>query len=118
MTLAMTRRASSQEPRPYRPAFDVVDYTLTIDLPDIGATIRANALLSVTKTGKRDTLTLDLVDVEVDRVMVDGRLVKFARTSESIGIPLSRKENGAQYKVSIDYGGVVSDGLLPVRIAA
>ena len=111
-TLAAPQRAATQEPRPYRPAFDVVDYALTIDLPDTGATIRANALLSVTRTGKSDTLTLDLLDLTVDRVMVDGRPVKFTRTSDAIGIPVGRKGNGVQYKVSIDYGGAVSDGLI------
>jgi aminopeptidase N len=103
----------AQEPRPYRPAFDVVDYALTIDLPDTGATIRANALLSVTRTGRSDTLVLDLLDLAVDRVMVDGRAAKFARLPSAIAIPLPRKGSGkAQYKVSIDYGGAVTDGLI------
>jgi aminopeptidase N len=109
--LALSRSAA-QEPRPYRPAFDVVDYALTIDLPDTGSMIRATALLSVTRTGRSDTLTLDLLDLAVDRVMVDGRLAKFTRTPETIGIPVPKKENGARYKVSIDYGGVVIDGLI------
>jgi aminopeptidase N len=103
--------APAQEPRPYRPAFDVLDYALTIDLPDSGATIRANALLSVTRTGKTDTLVLDLLDLDVDRVSVDGRVVKFTRLPETIVIPLPRK-GGKQYKVSIDYGGTVIDGLI------
>jgi aminopeptidase N len=104
---------AAQEPRPYRPAFDIVDYTLTIDLPDTGATIRANALVSVTRTGKSDTLLLDLLDLGVDRVTVDGRVAKFTRLPATIAIPLPRKGNGrAQYKVSIDYGGVATDGLI------
>ena len=45
--IAAFSAASAQELRPYRPAFDVLDYTLTIDLPDTGATIRGNATLSV-----------------------------------------------------------------------
>jgi aminopeptidase N len=109
--LAVSHVVPAQEPRPYRPAFDVVDYALTIDLPDTGATIRANALLSVTRTGKSDTLVLDLLDLVVDRVSVDGRAVRFTRLPATIAIPLSRKR-GAQYKVSIDYGGAVSDGLI------
>jgi len=104
---------AAQERRPYRPAFDVVDYTLTIDLPDTGATIRANALVSVTRTGKSDTLLLDLLDLGVDRVTVDGRVAKFTRLPATIAIPVPRKGNGrGQYKVSIDYGGVVTDGLI------
>jgi aminopeptidase N len=104
---------TAQEPRPYRPAFDVVDYALTIDLPDTGATIRANALLSVTRTGRSDTLVLDLLDLAVDRVLVDGRAAKFTRLPSTIAIPLPRKGSAkAQYKVSIDYGGAVTDGLI------
>jgi len=109
-----SRAAPAQEPRPYRPAFDVLDYALTIDLPDTGATIRANAVLSVTRTGKTDTLVLDLLDLDVDRVSVDGRVVKFTRLPETIVIPLPRK-GGKQYKVSIDYGGSVIDGLIVRR---
>src|SRR5437868_6385918 len=97
--LALPYALQAQEPRPYRPAFDVMDYALTIDLPDTGATIHANALLSVTRTGKADTLVLDLLDLGVDRVSVDGRAVKFARLPESIVIPLPRKSSKAQYKI-------------------
>jgi aminopeptidase N len=110
--LALSRLAVAQEPRPYRPAFDVVDYALTIDLPDTGSTIRANAVLSVARTGKSDTLTLDLLDLAVDRVTVDGRLAKFTRTPETVAIPVPKKGNGAHYTVSIDYGGMVTDGLI------
>jgi len=109
-----SRAAPAQEPRPYRTAFDVLDYALTIDLPDTGAMIRANAVLSVTRTGKTDTLVLDLLDLDVDRVSVDGRVVKFTRLPETIVIPLPRK-GGKQYKVSIDYGGSVIDGLIVRR---
>jgi aminopeptidase N len=109
---AMSWTVAAQEPRPYRPDFDVVDYALTIDLPDTGATIHANALLAVTRTGKSDTLTLDLLDLTVDRVLVDGRPARFARAPETIAIALPRKGVGAQYKLSIDYGGAVTDGLI------
>jgi aminopeptidase N len=113
LRVASSHAATAQEPRPYRPAFDVVDYALTIDLPDTGATIRANALLSVTRTGRSDTLVLDLLDLGVDRIMVDGRAAKFTRLPATIAIPLPRKGSGkAQYKVSIDYGGAVTDGLI------
>jgi aminopeptidase N len=109
---ALARFAAAQDPRPYRPSFDVVDYTLSIDLPDTGATIRANALLSVTRTGKSDALVLDLLDLTVDRVTVDGRAVAFTRQPETITIPLPRKGSGSHYKVSVDYGGAVTDGLI------
>ena len=110
--LGLARLSAAQDPRPYRPSFDVGDYTLTIDLPDTGATIHANALLSVTRTGTSDGLVLDLLDLTVNRVMVDGRAVAFTRQPETLTIPVPRKSSGLHYTISIDYGGVVTDGLI------
>lgn len=104
--------AEAQQIRPYRPAFDVSDYSIAIELPDSGATIRAKATLSVTRTAPGDTLVLDLLDLTVDRVTVDGRAVKFSRTLETIDIPLPAKRVGATYTVAVDYGGAVKDGLI------
>jgi len=86
---------------------------MTIDLPDTGATIRGNATLTVMRTSRSDTLILDLLDLTVDRVLVDGRSTKFGRSSSNIAVPLARKggEN-ARYTVSVDYGGMVTDGLI------
>lgn len=86
---------------------------MTIDLPDTGATIRGNATLTVMRTSRSDTLILDLLDLTVDRVLVDGRPAKFGRSPSSIAVPLARKggEN-ARYTVSVDYGGTVTDGLI------
>jgi len=109
----LSRAVPAQDLRPYRPAFDVVDYALTIDLPDTGATIRGNALLTVTRTSPSDTLVLDLLDLGVDRVTVDGRAAKFSRQPATVAIVLPHKGGSRpQYKVSIDYGGVVTDGLI------
>jgi aminopeptidase N len=116
---ALSRAVPAQEPRPYRPAFDVVDYALTIDLPDTGAAIRANALLTVTRTSPSDTLVLDLLDLGVDRVTVDGRAAKFSRQPATVAIALPRKGGSRpQYKISIDYGGAVTDGLIVRRDSA
>jgi aminopeptidase N len=91
----------------------VLDYAMTIDLPDTGATIHGNATLTVMRTGRSDTLVLDLVDLTVDRVLVDGRPAKFGRSPMNVVIPLARKSGEtARYSVSIDYGGVVTDGLI------
>ncbi|MEP6492650.1 MAG: M1 family aminopeptidase [bacterium] len=107
-----SQRSAAQQVRPYRPAFDVLDYAIAIDLPDTGAAIHANALLSVARTGKSDTLVLDLLDLTVNSVTVDGRAVKFARRPATIDIPLPRKGDRATYQVAVDYGGVVTDGLI------
>jgi aminopeptidase N len=78
--------AQSTARREYRPGFDVLDYDLTLDLPDSGRTIRGIAILTVRRTaaGAResaaDTLTLDLVRLPVSSVAVNGRAVAFART--------------------------------------
>jgi aminopeptidase N len=105
---------AAQDPRPYRPAFDVSDYALTIDLPDTGATIHGVATLTLSKTlPSVDTLRLDLLDLKVNTVTVDGRLARFTQTDTSIVIPLSRKGGRAPvYTVAVDYGGAVTDGLI------
>ena len=110
---ASRRNAGAQQIRSYRPAFDVIDYSIALDLPDTGATIHANALLSVTRTAKSDTLVLDLLDLTVKGVTVDGQAVKFTRHTATIDIPLPRR-SGARptYKVAVDYGGAVTDGLI------
>jgi aminopeptidase N len=111
--------AAAQEVRPYRPAFDVSDYALTIDLPDTGSTIRATATLTVKRTARADTLVLDLLDLAVDRVTVDGRAVKFERRPETIAIPLpGKRATSGTYTVTVDYGGVVKDGLIVRRDSA
>ena len=111
---AATATLGAQDPRPYRPAFDVSDYALAIDLPDTGATIHGVATLTVNKTlASVDTLRLDLLDLKVNTVTVDGRLARFTQTDTSIVIPLSRKGGRAPvYTVAVDYGGAVTDGLI------
>lgn len=103
----------AQPARPYQPAFDVSDYAIALDIPDSGATIHAVATLTVTRSGRADTLTLDLLDLTVNRVTVDGRSVNFVRRPESIAIPLPAKRGTtATYVVAVDYGGAVKDGLI------
>ncbi len=65
------------------------------------------------KTGRGDTLVLDLLDLSVNAVSVDGRAVKFERTPETVLIPLPTKRGANPvYQVSVDYGGAVRDGLI------
>ena len=111
--LSWSAAASAQQVRPYQPAFDVSDYTIALDLPDTGATISARATLSVSRTLPRDTLVLDLLDLTVNGVTVDGRAVRFVRGPATIAIALPKRSGTrVQYSVSIDYGGVVTDGLI------
>src|ERR1700712_5443852 len=83
--------AGAQGVRPYRPAFDVIDYSINLDLPDTGSTIHAVATLSVLRTGTDNTLTLDLLDLTVNSVSVDGHDVKFVRHAETFVVPVGPK---------------------------
>lgn len=107
---------AAQNPRPYRPAFDVADYEITIDLPDSGAVIHANATLTVARTAAADTLVLDLVDLDVNAVHVNGQSVHFARTPLTIDVPVPPKSK--RLVVSVDYSGTVADGLIVRRDSA
>ena len=95
----------------YRPGFDVVDYDLTLDLPDSGRVIRGTAILTVRRTADADTLTLDLVQLPVASVVVDGRAVVFARTPGTIRVPLPDGRRDT-LRVTVTYGGEVRDGLV------
>ncbi len=111
--LSWSATARAQQIRPYQPAFDVSDYAISLDLPDTGATIRARATLSVSRTLPRDTLVLDLLDLTVNAVTVDGRAARFVRGPATISIPLPKRSGTrVQYSVGIDYGGAVTDGLI------
>jgi aminopeptidase N len=101
----------------YRPGFDVIDYDLTLDLPDSGRSIRGTAVLTVRRTaaGTRavggDTLTLDLVRLQVSSVAVNGRVATFVRTPETIRVPLPTGQRDT-LSVAVSYGGEVTDGLI------
>src|SRR4051812_18940839 len=71
--------AGAQAIRPYRPAWDVADYSIAVELPDTGSIIAASAVITVTRTAPSDSLRLDLLDLRVDGVSVDGRAVRFGR---------------------------------------
>jgi aminopeptidase N len=110
--------AQSAVRREYRPGFDVLDYDLTLDLPDSGRAIRGTAVLTVRRTGapadhraRSDTLTLDLVRLSVSSVAINGRAVGFARTAETIRVPLPAGQLDT-LRVTVNYGGEVRDGLV------
>jgi aminopeptidase N len=89
----------------------VLDYAITLDLPDRGATIDGRAVLAVRRTTPVDTLVLDLVSLRVDSVLVNGQAVTFARTDSVIRIPLGRVV-GDSFSVAVRYGGEPKDGLI------
>jgi aminopeptidase N len=102
--------AGAQAVRPYNPSIDVVDYDLTIDLPHTGSIIRGRAVLTIKRTAPTDTLVLDLLDLGVDRVTVDGNAARFRRDPERVIVPLPKGRTNM--KVAVEYSGAVTDGLI------
>ena len=83
LTLSGAAAAQTAGPHPYRPGVNVVDYAITLDLPDRGASIDGRAMLSIRRSAPLDTLVLDLVSMRVDSVLVNGQPVPFVRTPVS-----------------------------------
>lgn len=106
--------ASAQQMHPYRPGVDVQDYAITLDLPDTGAVIRGDALLTVRRTARLDTLVLDLRALRVARVTVNDRERRARRTDSTLHIPLPRGDTGT-FRVRVAYSGPVADGLIVRR---
>ena len=105
--------ARGQAARSIRPAFEIRDYAITLDLPDTGAVIHAVTVLMVSRQSDADTLVLDLLDLVVNGVTIDGHSMPFLRTTRSIAIALPHTgRRGALYNVSVDYAGAVTDGLI------
>ena len=115
ITLFTTGRLAAQQaapvPRPYRPGIDVLDYALSVDLPDSGNRIEGRAVLTVRRTARTDTLVLDLLSLRVDSVLVDERATRFRRDSGTIRIPLPAASSDT-VTVAVRYGGPVTDGLI------
>lgn len=114
-----TTPSMAQGIRPYRPAFDVQDYAISIDVPDSGAVIHATATLTVARREPADTLRLDLLDLTVSDVKVNGGSVRFTQTPGSVAVPLPAAPGGfGTVTVTIEYGGAVRDGLIVRRDSA
>ena len=99
--------------RPYRPGIDVLNYDLSIALPDTGRAIEGRAVLTVHRTAAVDTLVLDLIRLRVDSVIVDRSPVRFRRDSATIRIPLPSLAGASDtLRIAVRYGGQVRDGLV------
>ena len=95
----------------YRPGIDVRDYALTLELPERGNVIRGDAVLTIWRTAVVDTLVLDLIQLTVDGVRVDGVHSAFTRSPNEIRVALPHDDSAA-VRVDIAYHGVVEDGLI------
>jgi aminopeptidase N len=97
--------------RPYRPGVDVEDYTLSLELPEQGKEIRGDAVLTVRRTSSVDTLVLDLVQLTVDSVRLEGIRSSFTRVAGEIHIPWPQGGPSILH-VDIAYHGGIEDGLI------
>jgi len=94
-----------------QPGIDVLDYAIGIELPDTGAFIRGDVVITLVRTSKGTRLALDLVDaLAVRSVEVEGRPVKAPHEGNKITVPLDG--TGARVHVRVRYDGVVTDGLI------
>jgi len=116
IALAVLLAASSLSAQQRRPTFDIVDYDLTITLPDAGSTIDGVAVITLKRlvrggqANQADTLALDLLDLRVKSVQVGGRGVVFTHTAGVIHIPLGGAPDSV--RVTVTYTGAVKDGLI------
>ena len=98
---------------PYQPGIDVLDYDITLDLPDTGRTIEGRVVLALRRRPGADTLRLDLIGLRVDTVLVDGRPAPFQRDSATLRVPLGDARAGSDSaSVTVRYAGEVRDGLI------
>jgi aminopeptidase N len=111
LTTARTFEAQGNGPLVYRPGIDVLDYAITLDLPDRGSVVDGRAVLTVRRWSPVDTLVLDLVSLRVDSVLVDEKPVAFARTDSVLRIPIGRVI-GDSFSVAVRYSGEPKDGLI------
>ena len=96
---------------PYRPTLDALHYDLTIVLPDSGARIAGRATIALRRATGADSVVLDLLDLGVDSVAVNGRPARFVRDSASvrIAIPAAVRDS---LRTTVWYAGTVRDGLI------
>ena len=92
--------------------FHVSDYDLTLDLPESGKMIEGMAVLTVVRLARADSLVLDLNELHVSRVLVNGAAAGFSRTATQLRIATPGGKAGDTLKVSVSYGGAPKDGLI------
>lgn len=92
---------------------DVLDYQISLSLPDRGNRISGVARLVFLRTRPTDTLVLDLVGMSVDQVSVNGWPARYIRDSATVRIALRpAKANGGEDTVAVSYAGEPADGLI------
>ncbi len=99
----------------YQPGIDVLDYGITLDLPDEGPMLRGDVTVSFRRAAGVRALKLDLVhSLAVREVQVDGSDVRATREGDAIVVPLDGV-TGDSLQVRVRYDGEVHDGLIVRR---
>jgi aminopeptidase N len=92
---------------------DILDYDLTVTLPDAGKTIDGTAVITLHRLahgGAADTLRLDLLDLTVSRVEVAGREAAFSHRDGVLRVPIVGAADTV--RVTVTYSGAPRDGLI------
>ena len=96
----------------YQPGIDVLDYDITLDLPDTGALIHGDVVVTARRAVGVNTLRLNLVrGLSVRQVQLNGQDVQVVRTDVALDVPLADVA-GDSLQVRVRYDGVVRDGLI------
>jgi aminopeptidase N len=86
--------------------FDVLDYALDLTIDPNARTLDGRATIEATATQSLSAFNLDLVGLEVRRVLVNGLPAEFVRAGRELTItPISAIPAGAPFSVEITYGG-------------
>ena len=100
---------------PYQPGIDILHYSFALDLPDTGSIVRGDATILFRRTAAVGTLRLDLSDLQVSEVTLNGANVRFERTRSTLLISLPPVGHSAlpdTMTAEVVYAGPVTDGLI------
>ena len=110
LLLTLAHVAGAQAPT-YQPGIDVLDYDVTLELPDTGAFVRGDVTVTLRRAAGVTRLTLDLVNaMTVRSVEVRGRPVMASHDNGKLAIPLDGADDSI--RVRVVYDGIVRDGLV------
>jgi aminopeptidase N len=94
--------------------FHVVDYDLSLTLPDTGKRIEGLARLTIVRLGGADTLALDLTGPRVSRVTLAEKPAAFSQDAAHVRVYVGgdRGDRGDTLQIAVEYAGAVTDGLI------
>ena len=114
VALVVGNRVAAQQPAL---AFVPVNYDIQLALPDSGAVIHSDVRIDLVRRARLDTITLDLLKLQVQRVELDHRPARFSRTDSTILIYVPSSAPDTVH-VRVVYDGAPTDGLIVSRDSA